>query len=84
MTKRKTPEQQLAALEKKQAQLDARIQKKRATVRMQKRKDDTRRKIIAGALALEHMSRDASFRATMGKLLDEHVPREIDRKLFDL
>jgi len=84
MSKRKTPEQQLEALTLKEAQLKARIQKKRAQVKGQQRKKDTRRKIIAGALALEHMTRDKQFAATMKQLLQEHVTRPEDRELFDL
>lgn len=84
MTTRKTPEQQLQDLTVKEAQLKARIQKKRAQVRGQERKRDTRRKIIAGALALEHMSHNAAFNQTMKQLLHEHVTRQDDRKLFDL
>ena len=84
MTTRKTPEQQIAELEKKKSQIDARLKKKQAQVRGQKRKEDTRRKIIAGALALEHMAHDNKFRATMQKLIDEHVTREGDKKLFDI
>ena len=84
MTKRTTPIEQLAKLEKKQSQIQARIQKKKSQVRSQKRKEDTRRKIIAGALALEHMTYDKKFQATMQKLIDEHVTRENDRQLFDL
>ncbi len=84
MTKRKTPDQQLAELEKKQAQLNARIQKKKAQVRGKQRKIDTRRKIIAGALALEHMAHDKEFGGTMKRLLLEHVTRPQDRELFDL
>ena len=81
---RKTPDQQLAELEKKESQLKARIQKKRAQVRGQERKRDTRRKIIAGALALEHMSHDAAFAKTMKRLLKEQVTRQEDKALFDL
>ena len=81
---RKTPEEQLAALELKERQVKARIQKKRAEVRNRTRKQDTRRKIIAGAIALEHMAHDAKFRGIMAKLLEEHVTREDDRILFDL
>ena len=84
MPTRSTPSEQLEKLELKQKQLDARIQKKRAQVRSQKRKEDTRRKIIAGALALEHMTHDKKFAATMGKLIEEHVTRESDKRLFDL
>lgn len=84
MPSRKTPEQQLQELTKKEEQLKARIQKKRAQVRGQERKRDTRKKIIAGALALEHASQDAAFAKIMKRLLQEHVTRPEDRKLFDL
>lgn len=84
MPKRKTDEELLAELEAKKSQLDARIQKKRAAVRTRQRKLDTRRKIIAGALALEHASIDQAFGVTLSKLLNEHVTRPDDRKLFQL
>ena len=84
MPKRKTDEELLAELEAKKSQLDARIQKKRAAVRTRQRKLDTRRKIIAGALALEHASIDQAFGTTLKRLIDQHVTRPDDRKLFDL
>lgn len=84
MPSRKTPDEQLAELETKKAQIDARIQKKRAQVRGQRRKEDTRRKIIAGALALEHAGHDKRFGETLRRLIEENVEREADRKLFDL
>lgn len=84
MATRKTPEQQLEELTKKEEQLKARIQKKKAQVRAVDRKKATRRKIIAGALALEHMSHDAKFSKVMETLLREHVKRKEDRELFDL
>lgn len=84
MTTRRTPEEQLADLQKKEGQLKARIQKKRAEVSKIKRKQDTRRKIIAGALALEHMQHDTGFREAMGRLIAENVERPEDRKLFGL
>ncbi len=84
MTKRKTPEQQLEELTLKQDQLNARIQKKKAQVRGANRRKDTRRKIIAGALALEHAEKDKTFGTALKRLLNEHVKRPEDRKLFDL
>jgi len=81
---RRPPEEQLAELERKEAQLKARIQKKRAEVKGKTRRQDTRRKIIAGALALEHAEKDGMFRSTLERLLKEHVKRPEDRKLFDL
>lgn len=84
MARRKTAEEQLEELEKKKSQLDARIQKKRAAVRASQRRQDTRRKIIAGALALEHATIDAEFGRKLNRLLNEHVTRPDDRKLFEL
>ena len=84
MTARRTPEEQLADLQQKEAQLQARIQKKKAEVSKMNRKRDTRRKVIAGAIALEHMGHDQHFAAAMQRLLAQHVTRPEDRKLFDL
>jgi len=83
MAQRKTPEQQLAELKSKEAQLKARVQKKAAQIAKQKRKDDTRRKIVAGALALEHMDHDPAFAKAMMRLLVRHV-KPADRHLFQL
>lgn len=83
MTTRKTPEQQLADLHHKEGQLKARIQKKQAEVSKQARKKDTRRKIVAGAIALEHMQHDPNFATAMKRLLQEHVT-DRDRPLFNL
>ena len=84
MAKRKTPEEQLETLTQKRAQIDARIQDKKAVVRKKTRREDTRRKIIAGAIALEAASRDKKFKAHFDKLLQEHVTRPEDRKLLGL
>lgn len=84
MKPRKTPEEQLAELQAKESQLKARIQKKRAEVTAKRRKQDTRRKIIAGAVALEHMAHDKEFADKLAELLDNHVTRPEDRKLLGL
>ena len=84
MTTRRPPEEQLADLEKREQQLKARIQKKRAEVAGKTRRENTRRKIIAGALALEHAEHDKAFGTALQRLLKEHVKRPEDRKLFGL
>ena len=84
MTGRRPPEEQLADLERKERQLKARIQKKKAEVAGKNRKQDTRRKIIAGAIVLEHAERDQFFANTLEKLLKQHVKRAGDKKLFNL
>lgn len=80
--RRKSPEERIAANENRLSQIQAQIARDRAAMRDQARKDDTRRKIIAGALALEH--EDASFQATLKRLLSQYVTKEQDRKLFGL
>lgn len=83
MPPKKTTAEKIAALEKKKAQLNAQIQKQKSLEKTAERKRDTRRKIIAGALALEHMELDDAFRQTMMRLLNRHV-KDSDRHLFDL
>lgn len=83
MGTRRTPDEQLEELRQKEAKLKAQIQKKQAQVRAAERKRDTRRKIIAGAIALEQTEHDPAFAAKFLALLKEHVTRPEDRKLFD-
>lgn len=80
----KSPEEKLAELQKRQSQLKAQIQKEQAKLRNEERKRDTRRKIIAGALALEHARRDPDWKAKLETLLAEYVERDEDRALFGL
>ena len=67
----------------RKAQIDARLQDLAAREQKQKRADDTRRKIIAGALVLEHMTIKADFAAEMVALLNRYVTRPQDRALFE-
>ena len=90
---RKTSEEKLADLKAKEQAIKDREKKRLAQVRAQianensklaakARKQDTRRKVIAGALALKHMEIDPNFADTMRKLLNDHVERDEDKKLF--
>lgn len=79
---RKSPEQKIEELQQQEKQLKARIQRERAKLKDAQRRADTRRKVIAGALALEHQ--DEAFQATLKGLLDTHVKRDADRALFGL
>lgn len=76
----------LEKLKLKRDQLDAQIKLKQARLHQQARKDDTRRKIIAGALALEHATTnpDSDFGKKLFRLLDEYVITDRERALFDL
>jgi len=49
-----------------------------------KRSDDTRRKILAGAMTLEISERDQEARQRFIKQMDKYLTRVDDRALFDL
>jgi hypothetical protein len=81
---RRSTTDRLADLQKKRDQLDAQLRALAATQKQAERKADTRRKVIAGALALEHYekNRDSEFGRILFRLLDEYVVRPHDRMLF--
>lgn len=83
------PQNQPALLDRlkaKQAAISNRIKDLEARRQNQLRKEDTRRKIIAGALALEHRDKNPNdpFSQKLDRLLDEYVTRPHERKLFHL
>ena len=80
----KSTADRLETLRKKREQLDAQLRALEARNKQAERKADTRRKVIAGALALEHYekNRDSEFGRVMFRLLDEYVVRPHDRALF--
>ena len=80
---RKSPADKIADLQKQQAQLQARIKGEKAKLTKENRKKDTRRKIVAGAIALEHMEHDENFKVAMLDLLRKHV-KDTDKALFEL
>jgi len=84
MARRSTTDR-LETLRQKRDQLDAQLRALEARNKQAERKADTRRKVIAGALALEHFeaNRDSEFGRIMFRLLDEYVVRPHDRGLFD-
>jgi hypothetical protein len=88
---RMADDEKLATLAKRKADIKAmqlRVNRQlRAVQSRQKskaRSDDTRRKIIAGALALEHFAKNpgTEFGDIMFRLLDQYTRPE-DRHLFD-
>jgi hypothetical protein len=74
----------LAKLHQQQEKLKKQIALEKARLRGQERKDDTRRKIVAGAIALAHCERDENFRDRFFSLLSRFVDRDSDRALLDL
>ena len=80
--KSKSPEERLAELQKKQNQIAERVKAQQAKIKTDDRKKDTRRKIVTGAIALEHMEHDENFRHVMEGLLKKDV-KETDLHLFE-
>jgi hypothetical protein len=81
---RKSAADRLTTLRHKREQLDAQLRALEARNKQAERKADTRRKVIAGALALEHYAKnpDSEFHRIIFRLLDEYVLRPHDRALF--
>lgn len=74
----------LEQLLKRREELNAQIQKIKAQKASQKRKSDTRRKILLGALMMEMMEQGELDKNKIMKRLDGFLTREIDRSLFNL
>lgn len=66
------------------AQRDMVEARKLQTMLKGQRSDDTRRKILAGALVLDMMERDDQTRAKFIDRLDKYLTRADDRALFSL
>jgi len=82
-----TPDKKLTPLQRKEqqaAQLAEQIRGLKARQALQDRKDDTRRKVIAGALALEHLEKNPNdpFSRKILSLIDEYA-RPNERRLFE-
>src|SRR4051794_13472710 len=80
---RKPDDERLAGLIARRNRTDAEIRRLKAKNEKTARAEDTRRKVIAGALALEHAVRNpgSDFARLMTRLLDEYA-RPQDRRLF--
>ena len=74
----------LEQLKKKQEQLRLQIQKEQQKESAKKRKEETRRKILLGAMVLERMDRESEYREQVINKLDSYLTKERDRELFEL
>ncbi len=75
-------EQKLSRLEQKRQQIDQQILAIKARQKQQQRKDDTRRKILIGGAVLKEAQADPEFQQALQAILDKHITRDHDRKLF--
>ena len=74
----------LKKLRQQQEELAQKIRLEESRLKEQARKDDTRRKIIAGAVALDLAENHPQFRALLYEALDLAVTAERDRDLLGL
>lgn len=83
-----TLDERISTLQEKLKQAKAQKQKiearKRAIESKKKRADDTRRKILAGALLLETIEKNQEEKKRVMKMLDDFLTRKDDRELFGL
>lgn len=74
----------LERLQQRQEKISSDIRKEKNKLNAQKRKDDTRRKIIMGALVFAHMEKDQDFKEICERLQQKGISSDLDRKLFGL
>ncbi|MDE2422382.1 MAG: mobilization protein [Gammaproteobacteria bacterium] len=83
-----TIEEQIKKQQEKLAQLKARKQaieaRDRASESKKERANDTRRKILIGAMVLEQWKNNPESEAETKQALDKFLTKENDRKLFGL
>ncbi|MBP7340490.1 hypothetical protein [Niveispirillum sp.] len=81
---RQRPIDKIKTLEQQIQQLQEQKKAAEAQQREAERKADTRRKIIVGALALEHWAKnkESDFAKTLDHLVDEYVIKPHERALF--
>ena len=77
----KAQEEKLKQLKAQKQQIEAR---KRAAAAKVNRAQDTRRKVLAGAMILDMMERDEATRQRFTARLDSYLTRPDDRALFGL
>lgn len=80
----KSVKERAEALRKRKAEIEARLADLEHREKAAERKRDTRRKVIAGAYALEHCEFDPDFKATLEGLLNSYLEKPGDRELFGL
>jgi hypothetical protein len=71
-------------LKAQRATLEARIRREQGREKSRQRTADTRRKILAGAAALDEAEKDAAYKASLMGLLGRFLTRPDDRALFSL
>jgi len=92
---RKTPEEKIKELEIERLKIEEEIKRKKnaitkakrrelTKINQQKRKDDTRRKILVGSAVLQKLENRDWPEERFKMLMDNFLKRDVDRQLFNL
>ena len=84
LLEKKEMSKKLDDLLKKREQLNAQIHQEKNKQSQQKRKEDTRRKILLGSLMMDMMKKGELDEKKIMKRLSGFLTKDIDRQLFDL
>jgi len=74
----------LDRLTEKRQQLNAQIQAIKAKENQQKRKEDTKRKVLIGSVVMKMLETGEMPKERLMQILGTHLTRDADRALFDL
>lgn len=81
---RPSNEQRIETLRSRRAEIDAELARLQAKSRVQTRKQDTRRKILIGAVIMQEMKSKPEVNLMVLNLLEERLTKPRDRELFSL
>ena len=68
----------------KRQQINAQIQELKAKEAQQRRKEETKRKVLVGSVVLKMLENGEMPQERLNQILDKHLSRDADRALFDL
>lgn len=68
----------------KRQQLNAQIQALKAQESKQKRKEETKKKVLVGSVVLKMLETGEMPQERLAQILDKHLTRDADRALFEL
>ena len=74
----------LEKLKEKQAQIKAQIQREVQRESNRKRKEETRKKILLGAMVLDRMNKNEDYKNNIHQKLETYLTNDRDRELFGL
>jgi hypothetical protein len=77
----KKQQERLVALKARKQAVEARA---KLAASKKERADDTRRKILLGAMVLDQWKNNPESEAKTKEVLDKFLTKDLDRKLFDL